>query len=84
MELLVIIGIVYLVSTILMWRLTRGLYTKDGYFENQHPDLMDIIATITPVVNTIGLIFYFTREDITFGGKEIKDPNKRRSFFPRK
>lgn len=75
---------IYLLSLIFVWIHINISYSKGGIFEYQQPSVIDVIATVTPIINTLIMIVDWCfigspRKKMTFKYEKIRSRNNR--FF---
>jgi len=58
MNKLIIFCIVYILSIIINYFSIRKMYSKNGIWEDEQPDLLDILITFIPVINITGTLGY--------------------------
>lgn len=63
MTTLLIIGIIlvgYVLPAYLTYRYIRLLYSKDGRLSGIEPSMIDMVVTLTPVINILVLVMWIT------------------------
>ena len=56
---IIIFSISYLLSVIITWNFIRIAHSKGGIYSYSKPDLMDVLITFMPILNTfIGVVYW--------------------------
>lgn len=67
---------VYFLSAFLMWRYVHLAYSYGGRFYRLEPDIVDLIFTLMPLVNTASCFIFWLNNYPIKGKRRIIDLNK--------